>query len=125
MFNSGLVYKKKSYINWDPVDKTVLANEQVIDGKGWRSNAAVERRKISQWYFKLSEYANELFLDLSLLSEWPLNVIDMQRKWINKRIGYNILFRSLKTKFSFIFFFASISDLFFIDRVDFSKEYTY
>lgn len=61
MFNSGLVYKK-SYINWDPVDKTVLANEQVIDGKGWRSNAVVERKKISQWYIKLTEYADDLFV---------------------------------------------------------------
>ncbi|HIH2762580.1 MAG TPA: class I tRNA ligase family protein [Candidatus Azoamicus sp. MARI] len=123
MFNSGLVYKKKSYINWDPVDKTVLANEQVIDGKGWRSNAVVERKKISQWYIKLTEYADDLFCDLNLLFEWPSKVIDMQKKWINKRIGYNINFKSSILDCLFIFFFDYIKSLYYLDKISLSKEH--
>ena len=80
LFKSGLVYKKRSYVNWDPFDKTVLANEQVLDGRGWRSNVKIERKKVSQWYFKITDYANDLYTDLNLLSEWPLKVIEMQKK---------------------------------------------
>lgn len=123
MFKSGLVYKKKSYVNWDPLDKTVLANEQVIDGKGWRSNVIVERKKISQWYFRLTEYADDLFCDLDLLLEWPSKVIDMQKKWINKRIGYNVNIKSLKINFLFVFFFDYVKNLFFLDKIDLSKEH--
>ncbi|HIH2762255.1 MAG TPA: class I tRNA ligase family protein [Candidatus Azoamicus sp.] len=123
MFKSGLVYKKKSYVNWDPLDKTVLANEQVIDGKGWRSNVIVERKKISQWYFRLTEYADDLFCDLNLLFEWPSKVIDMQKKWINKRIGYNVNIKSLKINFLFVFFFDYVKNLFFLDKIDLSKEH--
>ncbi len=123
MFNSGLVYKKKSYVNWDPVDKTVLANEQVVDGRGWRSNAIIERKKISQWYFKLTEYADDLFNDLDLLFEWPLKVIDMQKKWINKRIGYSINFKSVKSDFLFVYFFDCIKSVYLLDKIDVSKEH--
>ncbi|HIH2763211.1 MAG TPA: class I tRNA ligase family protein [Candidatus Azoamicus sp.] len=123
MFNSGLVYKKTSYVNWDPVDKTVLANEQVIDGMGWRSNAIIERKKISQWYFKLTEYADRLFNDLDNVLEWPSKVIDMQKKWINKRIGFNINFNSVKTKFLFNFFLECIKRLYFLDKIFLSKEH--
>ena len=82
MFNKGLVYKKENYVNWDPVDHTVLANEQVIDGKGWRSGAVVERKKLSQWFFKISEFADELQNELDNLDEWPNKVKVMQKNWI-------------------------------------------
>ena len=70
-YDKGLVYKKENYVNWDPVDKTVLANEQVIDGKGWRSGAAVERKKLSQWFFKISNFSDQLLTDLDNLNECP------------------------------------------------------
>lgn len=123
LFKSGLVYKKKSYVNWDPIDKTVLANEQVIDGKGWRSNAAIERRNISQWYFKITEYSDDLFNDLGQVFEWPSNVIDMQKKWINKRVGYNIAFKPFKIDFLFSFFLDSIERLYLLDKIDLSNEH--
>ena len=90
LYNSGLIYKKKSFVNWDPIDKTVLANEQVIDGKGWRSNYPIERKKISQWYFKISKYANDLLYGLKYLTGWPTKVKGMQKNWINKKIGYKL-----------------------------------
>lgn len=71
MYEKGLIYKKNSIVNWDPVDNTVLANEQVIDGKGWRSGAKVERRAIPQWFLKITDYADELLADLDTLEEWP------------------------------------------------------
>ena len=67
LFNKGLIYKKENYVNWDPVDQTVLANEQVIDGKGWRSGAMVERKKLSQWFFKISKFSEELLIGLDKL----------------------------------------------------------
>ena len=70
-YNSGLVSRKETYVNWDPVEKTVLANEQVIDGKGWRSNAVVERKKLFQWFFNISKFSNELLDDLEKLTGWP------------------------------------------------------
>ena len=78
LFDKGLVYRKESYVNWDPVDKTVLANEQVIDGKGWRSGALVERKKLNQWFFKISHFSEELLNDLNELNEWPDKVKIMQ-----------------------------------------------
>tara|TARA_B100000029_G_scaffold130589_1_gene124213 strand:- start:99 stop:2633 length:2535 start_codon:yes stop_codon:yes gene_type:complete len=92
MFNKGLVYKKENYVNWDPVDQTVLANEQVIDGKGWRSGAVVERKKLSQWFFKISEFADELQNELDNLDEWPNKVKVMQQNWIGKSFGCEIDF---------------------------------
>ncbi len=80
LFNAGFVSRKETYVNWDPVEKTVLANEQVINGKGWRSNAVVERKKLSQWFFNITKLSNELLLDLEKLSEWPEKVKLMQKK---------------------------------------------
>ena len=92
LYDKGLVYRKESYVNWDPVDKTVLANEQVIDGKGWRSGAIVERKKLNQWFFKISEFSEELLNDLDLLKEWPEKVKTMQKNWIGKSYGCEIDF---------------------------------
>jgi len=92
MFKSGLAYKKESEVNWDPVDKTVLANEQVIDGRGWRSGAEVEKKFLSQWFLKTSKYSNELLNELDNLSEWPDKVKTMQKNWIGKSEGAEINF---------------------------------
>ena len=93
LFDKGLVYRKESYVNWDPVDKTVLANEQVIDGKGWRSGALVERKKLNQWFFKISHFSEELLSDLNELNEWPDKVKIMQKNWIGKSFGCEIDFK--------------------------------
>ncbi len=93
LYEKGLVYRKESYVNWDPVDKTVLANEQVIDGKGWRSGALVERKKLNQWFFKISEFSEELLNDLDSLKEWPDKVKTMQKNWIGKSFGCEIDFK--------------------------------
>ncbi len=91
-FNKGLVIRKETYVNWDPVDETVLANEQVINGRGWRSNAIVERKKLSQWFFNISKFSNELLEDLQTLSGWPEKVKLMQKNWIGKSVGCEIDF---------------------------------
>ncbi|MDA9742953.1 leucine--tRNA ligase, partial [Pelagibacteraceae bacterium] len=93
MFRSGLAYKKEAEVNWDPVDKTVLANEQVIDGKGWRSGAIVEKKRLSQWFLKISKYSDELLEDLNKLDNWPNKVKIMQSNWIGKSIGAEIDFK--------------------------------
>ncbi len=93
LFNKGLIYKKENYVNWDPVDQTVLANEQVIDGKGWRSGAIVERKKLSQWFFKISKFSDELLVGLDKLDNWPNKVKVMQKNWIGKSFGCEIDFR--------------------------------
>ena len=95
MFNKGLVYKKENYVNWDPVDETVLANEQVIDGKGWRSGAVVERKKLSQWFFDISKFADNLQEELNNMDEWPNKVKVMQQNWIGKSFGCEIDFQIL------------------------------
>ncbi|MGH7885440.1 MAG: leucine--tRNA ligase [Thermodesulfobacteriota bacterium] len=87
LYEKGLVYKKTSYVNWDPVDQTVLANEQVIDGKGWRSGASVERKEIPQWFLKISDYSDQLLNDLEKLTGWPDAVKTMQRNWIGRSEG--------------------------------------
>ncbi len=92
MFNKGLVYKKENYVNWDPVDETVLANEQVIDGKGWRSGAIVERKQLSQWFFNISKFADDLQQELETLDDWPNKVKVMQQNWIGKSFGCEIDF---------------------------------
>ncbi len=92
LFKKNLVYKKKSIVNWDPVDKTVLANEQVIDGRGWRSNALIEQKEISQWFMRITNYADELLNDLDKLDGWPNAVKAMQKNWIGKSIGLEIGF---------------------------------
>jgi leucyl-tRNA synthetase len=86
-YNAGLIYRKESWVNWDPVDHTVLANEQVIDGKGWRSGAAVERRKLSQWFLKITDFADELLEGLNSLDRWPEKVRLMQENWIGRSEG--------------------------------------
>ena len=93
LYDKGLVYRKESYVNWDPIDKTVLANEQVIDGKGWRSGAVVERKKLNQWFFKISHFSEELLNDLDQLNEWPEKVKIMQKNWIGKSFGCEIDFK--------------------------------
>ena len=92
LFEKGLVYKKKSMVNWDPVDETVLANEQVIDGKGWRSGAKVEIKEIDQWFIKITKYADELLDSIDTL-DWPENVKTMQKNWIGKSLGAEIKFK--------------------------------
>tara|TARA_B100001029_G_scaffold32857_1_gene24766 strand:- start:4064 stop:6598 length:2535 start_codon:yes stop_codon:yes gene_type:complete len=92
MFNKGLVYKKENYVNWDPIDETVLANEQVIDGKGWRSGAVVERKKLSQWFFNISKFSDDLQNELDNLDQWPNKVKVMQQNWIGKSFGCEIDF---------------------------------
>ena len=92
LYDKGLVYRKESYVNWDPVDKTVLANEQVIDGKGWRSGALVERKKLNQWFFKISNFSEDLLSGLKSLDEWPEKVKTMQKNWIGKSFGCEIDF---------------------------------
>ena len=99
MFNNGLAYKKESEVNWDPVDKTVLANEQVIDGRGWRSGAEIEKRYLSQWFLKTSKYSEELLKDLNELNEWPDKVKTMQTNWIGKSVGAEINFQILDGPF--------------------------
>ena len=93
LFKKGLVYKKENYVNWDPIDQTVLANEQVIDGKGWRSGAVVERKKLSQWFFKISKFSEELLSGLDKLEKWPNKVKTMQKNWIGKSFGCEIDFK--------------------------------
>ena len=88
----GIAYRKESFVNWDPVDNTVLANEQVIDGRGWRSGALVERKKINSWFLRVSDYAEELLTGLDELQDWPNAVLAMQKKWIGKSIGAKISF---------------------------------
>ena len=93
LYDKGLVYRKESYVNWDPVDNTVLANEQVIDGKGWRSGSIVQRKKLNQWFFKISSFSDELLNDLETLDEWPTKVKTMQKNWIGKSFGCEIDFK--------------------------------
>ena len=92
LYEKGLVYKKMATVNWDPVDQTVLANEQVIDGRGWRSGALVERKEIPQWFIKITAYAEELLEDLDKLPNWPEQVKTMQRNWIGKSRGLEMRF---------------------------------
>jgi leucyl-tRNA synthetase len=93
LFEAGLVYRKESEVNWDPVDMTVLANEQVIDGRGWRSGALVERRKLSQWFLKITDFADDLLDGLKTLDQWPEKVRLMQENWIGKSRGLQFKFR--------------------------------
>ncbi len=94
LYDKGLVYRKENYVNWDPVDETVLANEQVIDGKGWRSGAVVERKKLNQWFFNISKFSQELLDGLDDLKNWPNKVKVMQKNWIGKSFGCEIAFKT-------------------------------
>jgi len=95
-FNEGLVSRKETYVNWDPVEKSVLANEQVVNGRGWRSNAVVERKKLSQWFFNITKFAEPLLNDLEKLDGWPEKVKLMQKNWIGKSFGCEINFKIIK-----------------------------
>ena len=92
LYDKGLVYRKEQDVNWDPVDQTVLANEQVIDGKGWRSGAQVERKKLNQWFFNITKFSNELLESLDTLDQWPNKVKIMQKNWIGKSFGCEVKF---------------------------------
>jgi len=94
LYEKGLVYRKENYVNWDPIDQTVLANEQVIDGKGWRSGAVVERKKLNQWFFNISKFSQELLDGLDDLKQWPNKVKVMQKNWIGKSFGCEIAFKT-------------------------------
>jgi len=93
LYDKGLVYRKENYVNWDPIDETVLANEQVIDGKGWRSGAAVERKKLNQWFFNISKFSEDLLKGLDSLDNWPNKVKVMQKNWIGKSFGCEVEFK--------------------------------
>ena len=93
LLEKKLIYRKENYVNWDPVDETVLANEQVIDGKGWRSGAVVERKKLSQWFFNISKFSQDLLDGLDGLNSWPNKVKTMQKNWIGKSFGCEIEFK--------------------------------
>ncbi len=92
LYKNGIIYRKNGIVNWDPVDQTVLANEQVIDGKGWRSGATVEKKEIPMYYFAITKYAEQLLADLDQLNEWPEQVKTMQRNWIGKSRGMEVIF---------------------------------
>ena len=98
LYDKGLVYRKEQYVNWDPVDKTVLANEQVIDGKGWRSGSLVERKKLNQWFFNITKFSKELLDGLEKLEKWPKKVKIMQKNWIGKSFGCEIDFNIESSK---------------------------
>ena len=93
LYDKGLVYRKENYVNWDPVDETVLANEQVVDGKGWRSGAIVERKKLNQWFFNISKFSEDLLKGLDSLDNWPNKVKVMQKNWIGKSFGCEVKFK--------------------------------
>lgn len=110
LFKKGLVYRKNSVVNWDPVDNTVLANEQVVDGKGWRSGAPVERREIPQWFIKITDYAQELLDGLDTLDGWPEQVRTMQRHWIGRSEGTRVRFHLTRRKTQYIEVFTTRAD---------------
>ena len=93
LYDKGLIYRKENYVNWDPVDETVLANEQVIDGKGWRSGATVQRKKLNQWFFSISKFSEDLLEGINHLNEWPNKVKVMQKNWIGKSFGCELDFK--------------------------------
>ena len=98
LYDKGLVYRKEEYVNWDPIDQTVLANEQVIDGKGWRSGAIVERKKLNQWFFNIKQFSEQLLENLETLKEWPNKVKIMQKNWIGKSFGCEVDFKIKSSK---------------------------
>ena len=98
LYDKGLVYRKEEYVNWDPIDQTVLANEQVIDGKGWRSGAIVERKKLNQWFFNIKKFSEDLLENLKTLDQWPNKVKTMQKNWIGKSFGCEISFKIESSK---------------------------
>ena len=122
-FNSGLVYKKDSFVNWDPIDKTVLANEQVIDGKGWRSGAVIEKKKLSQWFLNISKFSDELLNDLQTLDFWPSKVKLMQQNWIGQSKGTEVSFDFLNSDSSITVFTTRPETLFGASFIALSVEH--
>ena len=98
LFNKGFVKRKENYVNWDPVEQTVLANEQVINGRGWRSGEIVERKKLSQWFFDITKFTEDLLRGLDHLENWPQKVKLMQKNWMGKSIGCEINFEIIDKK---------------------------
>ena len=113
LFEKGLVYKKDTYVNWDPVEQTVLANEQVIDGKGWRSGEKVERKKLSQWFFNIKKFSQDLLDELEKLKNWPQKVRLMQKNWIGKSYGCEINFETNSSKLNKIKVYTTRPDTIF------------
>ena len=124
-FKHGLVYKKDSYVNWDPVDKTVLANEQVIDGKGWRSGAIVGKKKLSQWFMKISKFSDELLKDLDALDNWPEKVKIMQKNWIGLSTGAEIEFKFADSDLSIDVFTTRPETIFGVSFLALSVEHDF
>lgn len=112
LYKAGLVYRKESSVNWDPMDNTVLANEQVIDGRGWRSGALVEKRKLSQWFLKITDFAEELLEGLDTLDQWPEKVRTMQENWIGKSQGLKFEFLAVDSTDTFEVFTTRPDTLF-------------
>lgn len=123
LYKKGLVYKKDTKVNWDPVDETVLANEQVIDGKGWRSGAVVEQKEISQWFIKITHYADELLNDLESLEEWPKQVRAMQKNWIGKSSGCFINFKVENSKESLKAYTTRVDTIFGVTGIFISPDH--
>ena len=123
LFNNGLIYKKDSFVNWDPIDNTVLANEQVIDGKGWRSGALVEKKKLSQWFLKISEFSSELLKDLEKLDSWPEKVKLMQSNWIGYSEGVELNFEVIETHSLINIFTTRIETIFGASFIGLSVEH--
>ncbi len=123
MYQRGLAYKKKALVNWDPVDQTVLANEQVIDGRGWRSGALIEQREISQWFLKITDYAEELLQDLDQLTGWPEEVKTMQRNWIGKSTGLKLTFKIADSHDTFEIFTTRPDTIFGVTFVALAPEH--
>ena len=123
LYKKGLVYKKNSIVNWDPVDHTVLANEQVIDGRGWRSGALVERREIPQWFLKITDYAEELLNSLDTLTEWPEQVRTMQRNWIGRSEGALIHFTVAHTNEQLTVFSTRADTLFGVSYIAIAPQH--
>ena len=112
-YDKGLVSRKETYVNWDPIENSVLANEQVINGRGWRSNAVVERKKLSQWFFNITKFSEELLSDLNTLEGWPDKVKLMQKNWIGKSFGCEINFQLDNSETDFINIFTTRPDTIF------------
>ena len=123
-YNNGLISRKETFVNWDPVEQSVLANEQVINGKGWRSNAIVERKKLSQWFFNITKFANELLVDLDKLKGWPEKVKLMQKNWIGKSFGCEVDFSISGSKQKIKIFTTTPDTIFGASFIALSNDHT-
>lgn len=123
MYEMNLVYQKQAFVNWDPVDCTVLANEQVVNGRGWRSGAIVEKKEINQWFFKITAYAEELLTELDNLTGWPEQVCTMQKNWIGKSVGHNIKFSLADTEETIEVFTSRAETLFGVSFIAVAPEH--